>query len=168
MAKHRLSGWVTVIVLILTLAATVLFMSGEALGMVPGNAAPKYAEVLFSTDKVHTIDIIVDEADWSEMIANATAEAYIECSVVIDGEAVKGVGIRPKGNSSLATIASSDSDRYSFKVEFDHYESGKTFYGLDKLALNNIAQDSTYMKDYVTYQMMNDFGAASPLSSFVC
>jgi spore coat protein CotH len=167
MAKHKLTGWVTAIVLLLTLAATVLFMSGEALGMVPGNSAPKYAQVLFSTDKVHTIDIIVDEGDWAEMIANATAEAYIECAVVIDGEAVKGVGIRPKGNSSLATIASSDSDRYSFKVEFDHYESGKTFYGLDKLALNNIAQDSTYMKDYVTYQMMVDFGAASPLSSFV-
>jgi spore coat protein CotH len=110
---------------------------------------------------------VVKDSDWEDMIANALTEEYIQGSVVIDGESVKGVGIRPKGNSSLSMIASSDSDRYSFKIEFDHYEKGKSYFGLDKLALNNIAQDNTYMKDYVTYQMMNEMGADSPLSSFI-
>lgn len=101
------------------------------------------------------------------MLDNPLTKEYIPCSVVIDGEKVKNVGIRTKGNSSLASIASSTSDRYSFKLEFDHYEKGKNYFGLDKLSLNNIAQDNTYMKDYVSYQMMNVMGADSPLSSFI-
>ena len=59
------------------------------------------------------------------------------------------------------------SDRYSFKLEFDHYDSGRTYYGLDKLSLNNIIQDTTYMKDYLTYQMMGAFGVDAPLCSYV-
>ena len=58
-------------------------------------------------------------------------------------------------------------NRYSFKIEFDHYDSTNTYYGLDKLCLNNIIQDNTYMKDYLTYQMMNKMGVASPLCSYV-
>lgn len=38
---------------------------------------------------------------------------------------------------------------------------------MDKLCLNNIIQDNTYMKDYLCYQMMADMGVASPLCSYV-
>ncbi|MFR3786035.1 MAG: CotH kinase family protein [Agathobaculum desmolans] len=58
-----------------------------------------------------------------------------------------------------------NSERYSFKVEFDHYDSSITYHGLDKLSLNNLIQDSTMMKDYLTYTMMDEFGAAAPLCS---
>ena len=54
-------------------------------------------------------------------------------------------------------VSAMDSDRYSFKLEFDHYDSGRTYYGLDKLSLNNIIQDATYMKDFLTYQMLGAF-----------
>ena len=67
---------------------------------------------------------------------------------MIDGEAYKNVAIRAKGNTSLTQVASYGNDRYSFKIEFDHYDDTKTYYGLDKLCLNNIIQDNTYMKDY--------------------
>lgn len=59
-----------------------------------------------------------------------------------------------------------DSTRYSFKLEFDHYEDGKTYHGLDKLCLNNLIQDNTMMKDYLVYQMMDDFGVDAPLCSY--
>ena len=62
---------------------------------------------------------------------------------MIDGEAYKNVGIRGKGNTSLSTVSSMDSDRYSFKVEFDHYDNSITYHGLDKLSLNNLIQDNT-------------------------
>ena len=38
---------------------------------------------------------------------------------------------------------------------------------MDKLSLNNLIQDNTYMKDYLVYQMMNEFGVNSPLCSYV-
>ena len=65
------------------------------------------------------------------------------------------------------TVSSLGSERYSFKIEFDHYDSSKSYHGLDKLSLNNLIQDSTMMKDYLTYTMMNAFGVNSPLCSYV-
>lgn len=59
-----------------------------------------------------------------------------------------------------------DSDRYSFKIEFDQYEKGKSYHGLDKLCLNNIIQDNTYMKDYLAYTLMYNFGVDAPLCSY--
>ena len=89
------------------------------------------------------------------------------CNVTIDGETAKNVGIRGKGNTSLSSVSSMDSDRYSFKIEFDQYDSTLSYHGLDKPSLNNLIQDNTYMKDYLVYTMMNEFGAAAPLCSFV-
>lgn len=124
-----------------------------------------YETRLFDNTRVHTVDIVMD--DWDELIANATNEEYYAASVVIDGEAYQNVGIRAKGNTSLSTVASMDSERYSFKIEFDHYDSSKSYHGLDKLCLNNLIQDSTMMKDYLTYTLMNEFGVDSPLCSYV-
>lgn len=167
MSKHRYTTVVCAVIVAVMLVLTILYMISPSLGLKIVRSEPAYVEKLFDVNKVHTIDIVVKESDWDDMLANAMAEEYIQGSVVIDGEAVKGVGIRPKGNSSLSMIASSDSDRYSFKIEFDHYENGKSYFGLDKLALNNIAQDNTYMKDYITYQMMNAMDVDAPLSSFI-
>lgn len=105
--------------------------------------------------------------DWDSFIETCENEEYSPCSVIIDGESCKNVGIRAKGNTSLSSVKTLGSKRYSFKIEFDHYESGKSYYGLDKLSLNNLIQDNTMMKDYLVYQMMADFGADAPLCSFV-
>ena len=149
----------------MTLVLTVLFMNGTALGMEVMARSMGYENRLFDHTKVHTIDIIMDE--WDDFIANATSEEYYSANVVIDGEAYKNIGIRAKGNTSLSTVASLGSRRYSFKIEFDHYDSSKSYHGLDKLSLNNLIQDSTMMKDYLTYIMMNAFGVNSSLCSYV-
>lgn len=167
MSKHKYTNVVCSLILVFALLLSLLFLNGEKLGITASAATFPYVEKLFDTSKVHTIDIVVDDDDWQEMLSNAMAEEYISCNVVIDGESVRNVGIRPKGNTSLSQVASSDSDRYSFKIEFDHYDSSNSYYGLDKLALNKIIQDNTYLKDYLTYQMMQAAGVASPLSSFV-
>lgn len=167
MAKHKFTSVLCIIITLLTLCVTILFCMGGSLGLEVSASEMAYESGLFSTDKVHELNIVVDESKWNEMIENASAKEYIPCNVIIDGVAVRNVAIRPKGNSSLSSIMNSDSDRYSFKIEFDHYTDGQTFQGLDKLALNNIAQDNTYLKDYIAYQMMSGFDALSPLCSYI-
>ncbi len=151
--------------MILILGITILFMNGGDLGLQAMAHTMGYETRLFDSTKVHTVDIVMD--DWDGFIANATSEEYADAAVVIDGEVYKNVGIRAKGNTSLSTVASLGSERYSFKIEFDHYDSSITYHGLDKLSLNNLIQDSTMMKDYLTYTMMNRFGVDSPLCSYV-
>ena len=153
------------VVTALMLVVTILFMNGASLGMEVMNRGIGYEEKLFDNSKVHSIDIVMN--NWDEFIANATSEEYYVANLVIDGEAYKNVGIRGKGNTSLSTVASLGSERYSFKVEFDQYDNSITYHGLDKLSLNNLIQDSTMMKDYLAYTMMNEFDATAPLCSFV-
>lgn len=143
------------------LILTILFMNGSAFGMEAMAHTMGYENRLFDPTRVHTVDIVMN--DWDEFIAGATSEEYYAADVVIDGEAWNNVGIRAKGNTSLSTVAALGSERYSFKIEFDHFDSAVSYYGLDKLSLNNLIQDSTMMKDYLTYTMMNAFGADSSL-----
>lgn len=156
---------IAVIVTALILILTILFMNGDELGIKAMEHTVGYENRLFDNTKVHTIDIVMDE--WDDLIANAANEEYYTANVVIDGESYKNVGIRAKGNTSLSTVASLGSERYSFKIEFDHYASTESYHGLDKLSLNNLIQDSTMMKDYLTYTMMNEFGVNSSLCSYV-
>jgi len=153
-------------IICLSLLATVLFMNGEALGISAYSSSLPYESTLFDDSYVHTVDIVVDEDDWDEMLENGADKEYVISTVVIDNNAINNVAIRTKGNSSLRDIVKSDSDRYSFKIEFDHYDDSLSYYGLDKLALNNMYQDNTYMKDYLAYQMLDFMDADAPLASY--
>lgn len=165
MSTHKYFDRICCVVLAITLIMSMLFVNGEKFGIKKTAHAMGYEEKLFDTTKVHTINIIMDE--WDEFTDNCKSEEYSSCTLEIDGETYKNVAIRGKGNTSLTQVESYGNDRYSFKVEFDHYDSSTTYHGLDKLCLNNIIQDNTYMKDYVAYQMMSKMGVASPLCSYV-
>ena len=165
MSTHKHIDRLCAAVLACTLVLALLFLNGEALGVQAAAGAAGYEDRLFDTGRVHTVDIVMD--GWEEFLETCENEEYAACSVVIDGEASKNVGIRAKGNTSLTTVSAMDSDRYSFKIEFDHYEDGKSWYGLDKLCLNNTIQDTMYMKDYLTYRLMASFGVDAPLCSYV-
>lgn len=114
----------------------------------------EYETALFDTEDVIEVNIEMDDKSWNEMLANAMTEEYKDCNVTINGKRVNNVAIRPKGNTSLAAIASDpDTDRFSFKLEFDHFVDGQTYCGLDKLILNNNFADATNMKEAIVYDM---------------
>ena len=165
MSTHKYMDRICMAAVILSLLLALLFMNGEALGLQPAGKVIGYENRLFDPSRVHTIEIVMD--DWDGFIETCQSEEYSSCNVVIDGESYKNVGIRGKGNTSLSSVAAMGSSRYSFKLEFDKYDSTKSYHGLDKISLNNLIQDNTMMKDYLTYQMMNAFGVPSSLSSFV-
>lgn len=123
-----------------------------------------YESRIFDISKVHTINIEIEDRD--DFFEKCKTKKYVNCSLTIDGETFPDVAIRSKGGSSWEDVISLKSNRYSFKIEFDHNEKGKTYYGLDKLCLNNLIQDNTYMKDYLVYRMMAEYGVKSPLCSF--
>lgn len=155
------------LILAVTLLLTLLFVNADRLGVQAVStsvSAVKYTSRIFDPARVHTIDIVMD--DWDSFIENCTDEEYAACSVVIDGETYRNVAIRAKGNTSLSSVKEYGNNRYSFKIEFDHYDDALNYYGLDKLCLNNIIQDNTYMKDYLTYRLMYEFGVDAPLCSY--
>lgn len=165
MSTHKNFDKICAVVLVLVLVLTIALMAFGQSADADSGTEMGYEDKLFDTSTVHTINIVMD--DWDDFISNAQSEEYYTCTLEIDGETYKNVAIRGKGNTSLTKVASYGNDRYSFKVEFDRYNSALTYYGLDKLCLNNIIQDNTYMKDYLCYRLMAEMGVASPLCSYV-
>lgn len=138
----------------------------SASGSDPG-LAMEYESMLFDTDNIMDIDIIMDEKDWEEMLQNAISETYYACDVVVNGTVFYNVGIRPKGNTSLSFVAADpDNDRYSFKLEFDKYVEGQTCWGLDKLILNNNYADATNSKEAIVYDMYRYLGVDASLYNY--
>lgn len=71
------------------------------------------------------------------------------------------------GESRVVLIAADPTtDKYSFKIEFDHYVDGQTCFGLDKLVLNNNYADATSMKEALIYDMYRYFGADASLYNY--
>ncbi len=127
----------------------------------------EYETKLFDTQSIISVNIIMDEEDWNEMLENAMSEEYYKCDVEINGTMFYQVAIRPKGNTSLSSIANDPTtDRYSFKLEFDHYVEGQTCFGLDKLILNNNYADATNMKEALIYDMYQYLDADASLYNY--
>ena len=155
-----------------------IFLSGMAVLVfltaayfIVGNAATMdspytYGEHIFQEDVVNEINIEIDEADWQDMLENPLEEEYHRADVTINGETIGNVAIRTKGNNSLTSVASSDSDRYSFKLDFDYYDDNGNYYGLKKLCLNNNYGDSSNMREYISYQILEKMGIPVPGRSY--
>ncbi len=129
------------------------------------NTSAEYEEKIFGKD-VLEISITTEEANWQNLMDNAGDKPWIECDITIDGVTFKDVGIKTKGNTSLQQLVKDESTRYSLKVNFGKYTEGQTCYGLDKLALNNIYADSTYLKEYMSYDLMRFMQVPSSLCTF--
>ena len=161
-----------IIVALTAIAVTLCFLAvmfADPLSELMGGSTVRmeYETALFDTDEPISVNIIMDEDDWNEMLKNAMTEEYYVCDVEINGTTVKNVAIRPKGNTSLSAIAmDSDTDRYSLKLEFDHFVKGQTCYGLDKLILNNNYADATNMKEAIIYDMYQYLGADASLYNY--
>ena len=122
---------------------------------------------LFDSDHVHEINIEIKEEEWQDLLANPVDKTKYEVSVTIDGELFDHVSMSTTGNSSLTHVASTDSDRYSFKLNFTKPEKGRTYHGLDKMKLSNLYHDPTCMEDYISYRIISEAGGYTPLASYV-
>ena len=85
---------------------------------------------------------------------------YGRADVEIDGETVRGVGLRYKGNGTF--IEGHESGRYSFKIDFNEYVKGQEFRGLTKINLQNNITDPSLMREALSYELFR--GAKIPAS----
>lgn len=132
-----------------------------------GGLSMEYETALFDTAQPISVNIIMDENEWEKMLDQAISEQYYQCDVEVNGQTFHNVGIRPKGNTSLTSIANDpDTDRFSFKLEFDRYVDGQSCFGLDKLILNNNYADATNMKETLIYDMYQYLGADASLYNY--
>ncbi len=167
-SKHIAKPVSVLMAAVLCLCLCAAGFSGELRAMADSSGVKlEYEERLFDTSSPLSVNLLMEEEDWENMLDNAISEEYCQCDVEIGGQTFYRVGVRPKGNTSLTTIASDpETDRYSLKLEFDQYVEGQTCFALDKLVLNNHYADATYMKEALVYDMYRYLGADASLYNY--
>lgn len=97
---------------------------------------------------------------------------YVECDVTEGANTWQHVGIRFKGNSSLATSWSSGIYKMPLRLNFDKFEDeypdtkNQQFYGFDSLSLSNGALDTSLLRDKLGTDVFADAGLPAPATAF--
>jgi spore coat protein H len=97
---------------------------------------------------------------------------WVTATIEFNDQTWTNVGVRYKGNSSLRSTWSSDSEKLPFKLDFDEFEddypeiTNQRFYGFQQLSLANGFGDATYMRDAVTYDLLEEAGLASAETAY--
>ncbi len=124
----------------------------------------------FLKDDIQTVRISLDEKNLNYLLQNAGDKPTVMTDqVVIGHEAIHYTGLKTKGNYTLAETNQSDSDRFSFTVNFGKYIKKKkgyaatqNFYGCNKISFNNFFFDKTMMKEYLALKLMTELGVPTP------
>ena len=84
---------------------------------------------------------------------------YGKAEITIDGETVKGIGLRYKGNGTFLEYVEGDvTRRLSFKIDFNEYDDELEFRDLTKVNLNNNSTDPSLMREPLSYELFREAG----------
>jgi hypothetical protein len=119
-------------------------------------------------DRVVPVEITLEPADWQAIIDDPLAEEYVPGALTFDGVTVANIAVRPKGNSSLKSVAGKgDTHRFSFKVDTNLYVAGQSLLGTKKLNFNNGFKDPTLLREHIAYALLREAGVPAPRTTFV-
>lgn len=97
---------------------------------------------------------------------------WVTATIEFDGNVWTNVGVRYKGNSSLRSAWSSGSQKLPLKLDFDEFEDqypeikNQRFYGFKQLSLANGVGDTTFMRDAISYQLLEEAGLVAAKTAF--
>ncbi|MEK6264864.1 MAG: spore coat protein CotH, partial [Clostridium sp.] len=113
--------WIKSLVAIIVLVVIIIIANLFPINTFSIKSDTSVDSVIFPHNEVVDVNIQIDEDVYAGMLTNATEEEIVMADITYNGYTFSDIGIRPKGNSSLRDVAQSDSDRYSFKIDFNYY-----------------------------------------------
>ena len=81
---------------------------------------------------------------------------YGRGQVTIDGDVVKNVGIRYKGNGTF--VEGYKRGKLSFKIDFGEYDDSLQYHGLNKINLHSNVTDPSLLREPLSYEMFRAAG----------
>jgi len=97
---------------------------------------------------------------------------YIPCTLKYDGKTWNYVGIRLKGNSSLASSWGSGSYKLPFRLKMDHFEDkypaikNQRFHGFKKLSMGNGFSDNSLIREQMANELFQKAGVPAARVAF--
>ena len=78
MLKHRHIDKICFVATLLMVALIVLFVNAGSLGLRTYHSSPGYASRLFDMSYVHSIDLVLNEADWQGILENPVSYTHLD------------------------------------------------------------------------------------------
>lgn len=97
---------------------------------------------------------------------------WISATLTFNGQTWAHVGIRYKGNSTLTRTWRSGSAKLPLKLDFDQFEEeypeikNQRFYGFKQLSLANNVNDASYLRDAISYDILEAAGLVTSETAF--
>jgi spore coat protein CotH len=130
-----------------------------AIALAPPIAAQS-ADELFSGDVLHDVHLFINSRDLQQMRSRVTENVFYPADLHWRNLRVRNVGVRIRGGASRSAT------KPGLLLEFDRYTTGQRFLGLQSLVLDNLWQDSSMIKEYVSMAFFRRLGHPAPRESF--
>ena len=116
---------------------------------------------VYDDSEIAVINITLDEDDlewmyhWENVESDSLHPASIHFQNAHIDDTIDSIGFRLRGNTSRVSA------KKSFKIDFNHFMSGRDFYGLEKLNLNGEHNDPSIIRSKLCWDMFQRIGMSS-------
>jgi hypothetical protein len=114
------------------------------------------SDALFNDTLLHEIRLNINSKDWQTLRDNYLTNDYYPCDFRWNGQVVRNVGIRSRGQASRSAT------KPSLRVDFDHNTAGQTLLDLKSVVLRNNATDFSNMHERLAMQLFARMGLPAP------
>jgi hypothetical protein len=129
----------------------------------PETTTRKDSDSFYQPNQVQVIHLQVRESDLDKMISALPRRIYVPATFRWRDQIFENVGIRYKGNSS-----SNPRQRHkrSFLIKFSEFEKGRSFLGLQRVALDNGVQFGSLFSEQLITGILRDLVITASRSNF--
>ena len=119
--------------------------------------------MLYDDSELAIINITVESDDLAWMYNNVESDSLHPASIHFSNayidESVDSVGFRLRGNTSR------NADKKSFKLDFNHFVSGRDFYDVEKINLDGEHNDPSINRSKLSWDYYQEIGVTSSRAS---
>ena len=135
-------------------------ISGNAQRAFPRAAATTTeTDELFDAGELHDIWIHINARDWEQLRTAYRENTYYPADIEWRGVKVRNAGIRVRGRTSRTP------HKPALRIDFNRYVAGQEFLGLKSLALDNLWQDASMIRERLAMQIFRRMGLQAPRES---
>src|SRR5687767_8891221 len=98
-------------------------------------------EDLFDDSRLHDVRISMPAQDWARLRANYLLDTNYDATLTFDGERIEDCAIRSRGSGTR------NGTKPGLRVDFNENVRGRTFRGLEKLVLDNMYNDPSFIRE---------------------
>ncbi len=123
--------------------------------------------MVYDDSSVARVDIYVDPLalewmyDYDNVESDSLHMAYIYYQNEYINDTLEQVGFRLRGNTSRT------SQKKSFKLDFNHFVSGRDFYGLEKINLNGEHNDVSIIRSKLSWDIFKSVGMVATRANHI-